>query len=351
MAAAFVAKAALTVVGLGLVRLQPPQLVLEFLYSECSAGCRAKVLFIGGCMGWCCSKPQQQSPSLRSPLPSPVAIGLYAILSFAMDGPAAAASALIGKHRCGPQHCAVPAWLTRLLNSSKGCADSPCPPASHQPAPCCLLPAGMQVSPHFDSPWSSTSLADFWSRRWDLAAGNTLRKLVYEPVLEGEGMALAGRAGLLLLQCQVLVARGWVAGGSPRAWLSAAGFSAYNGDAALRCVHAQWAPPSLLPLPGRLVRTAAPPLRATRGAAASAAKRHRRRRLVGSASCFLVSAAMHELQFWYMTGRHSGGLMLAFFLAQVPLLSGERQLGGVLRWAGPAAGGVSEPWSSSCTTR
>ena len=30
---------------------------------------------------------------------------------------------------------------------------------------------GLRVSPHFDRPWRSTSIASFWSKRWDLAAG------------------------------------------------------------------------------------------------------------------------------------------------------------------------------------
>jgi hypothetical protein len=36
----------------------------------------------------------------------------------------------------------------------------------------------------------------------------------------------------------------------------------------------------------------------------------------------------------YMTGGWSGGLMLAFFLGQVPLMAAERRLAAVLRWAG-----------------
>ena len=30
---------------------------------------------------------------------------------------------------------------------------------------------GLRVSPHFDRPWRSISVATFWSKRWDLAAG------------------------------------------------------------------------------------------------------------------------------------------------------------------------------------
>lgn len=41
-----------------------------------------------------------------------------------------------------------------------GCADPCAPPPSPPCAP------GMAVAPHFDAPYLSTSLADFWSRRW-----------------------------------------------------------------------------------------------------------------------------------------------------------------------------------------
>ena len=41
------------------------------------------------------------------------------------------------------------------------------------------------MAPHFDAPWRATSLAEFWSKRWDLAASNALRCVVYEPLLEG----------------------------------------------------------------------------------------------------------------------------------------------------------------------
>ncbi|KAL4446748.1 hypothetical protein ABPG77_007992 [Micractinium sp. CCAP 211/92] len=49
---------------------------------------------------------------------------------------------------------------------------------------------GLRVSPHFDRPWMATTVASFWSKRWDLAAGNTLRQLIFDSVSEGRLQAL-----------------------------------------------------------------------------------------------------------------------------------------------------------------
>ncbi|KAL4422737.1 hypothetical protein ABPG75_008934 [Micractinium tetrahymenae] len=188
MAGAFAAKVALMAVGIAVLRTNPPLLVVDLLYT----------------------------------------LGLYAILSFTMDGPAAGLSAAIG----------------------------------------------MAVAPHFDEPYLSTSLADFWSRRWDLAAGNALRMVVFEPIMEGR-----------LVHVET------------------------SKQAAAEQRQAPSAPAH---------------------SAAGAVQARRRRRLLATTACFLVSGAMHELQFVYMTGRWSRGLMLAFFLAQVPMLSLERSLAAAL---------------------
>jgi hypothetical protein len=37
---------------------------------------------------------------------------------------------------------------------------------------------GLKIAPHFDKPFLSSSITDFWSRRWNLTAGNALRFLV-----------------------------------------------------------------------------------------------------------------------------------------------------------------------------
>ena len=39
-----------------------------------------------------------------------------------------------------------------------------------------------------------SSLTDFWSRRWNLTAGNALRLLVYDPISEGRLIRRAGTA-------------------------------------------------------------------------------------------------------------------------------------------------------------
>ncbi|PRQ23887.1 putative long-chain-alcohol O-fatty-acyltransferase [Rosa chinensis] len=41
---------------------------------------------------------------------------------------------------------------------------------------------GFELEPHFNEPYFSTSLQDFWGRRWNLVVSNTLRPLVHHPV-------------------------------------------------------------------------------------------------------------------------------------------------------------------------
>lgn len=42
---------------------------------------------------------------------------------------------------------------------------------------------GLDLEPQFDDPYLSTSLQDFWGRRWNLVVTSILRPTVYEPVL------------------------------------------------------------------------------------------------------------------------------------------------------------------------
>ncbi|KAG1666283.1 hypothetical protein FOA52_004764 [Chlamydomonas sp. UWO 241] len=44
---------------------------------------------------------------------------------------------------------------------------------------------GINVIPTFDPPWLSTSLADFWGRRWNITTSHLLRAVVFDPIAEG----------------------------------------------------------------------------------------------------------------------------------------------------------------------
>lgn len=48
---------------------------------------------------------------------------------------------------------------------------------------CGLL--GFKILPTFDQPWMSSSLADFWGRRWNITTSHLLRALIYDPIVEG----------------------------------------------------------------------------------------------------------------------------------------------------------------------
>lgn len=44
---------------------------------------------------------------------------------------------------------------------------------------------GLKVLPHFNQPYLSYSLADFWGRRWNMMTANLLKAVVYSPIVEG----------------------------------------------------------------------------------------------------------------------------------------------------------------------
>lgn len=44
---------------------------------------------------------------------------------------------------------------------------------------------GLELSPHFDTPFLARSYGDLWARRWNLVAGHSLRFLVFDVVAEG----------------------------------------------------------------------------------------------------------------------------------------------------------------------
>eukprot|EP00891_Asterochloris_glomerata_P009675 jgi/Astpho2/9675/fgenesh1_pg.00146_%23_81_t len=53
------------------------------------------------------------------------------------------------------------------------------------PATVAISTTGLAISPHFDQPYASESMASFWGRRWNVATSNTLRSLIYDPIYEG----------------------------------------------------------------------------------------------------------------------------------------------------------------------
>mmetsp|Transcript_5271 Transcript_5271/g.12400 ORF Transcript_5271/g.12400 Transcript_5271/m.12400 type:complete len:339 (-) Transcript_5271:126-1142(-) len=44
---------------------------------------------------------------------------------------------------------------------------------------------GMKIIPTFDQPWFSTSLADFWGRRWNITTSSVLRTVIHDTIMEG----------------------------------------------------------------------------------------------------------------------------------------------------------------------
>ena len=44
---------------------------------------------------------------------------------------------------------------------------------------------GLELSPHFDTPFLARSYGDLWARRWNLVAGHSLRFLIFDVVAEG----------------------------------------------------------------------------------------------------------------------------------------------------------------------
>ncbi|KAF5832586.1 hypothetical protein DUNSADRAFT_11486 [Dunaliella salina] len=44
---------------------------------------------------------------------------------------------------------------------------------------------GMKIIPTFDQPWLSTSLADFWGRRWNITTSSVLRTVIHDTIMEG----------------------------------------------------------------------------------------------------------------------------------------------------------------------
>ncbi|MQM04362.1 hypothetical protein Taro_037156 [Colocasia esculenta] len=61
-----------------------------------------------------------------------------------------------------------------------------------------LLPAGTELAPQFAAPYLSSSLQDFWGRRWNLMVSDILRSAVYAPVRAAWGSTTGVMAAFLV---------------------------------------------------------------------------------------------------------------------------------------------------------
>jgi hypothetical protein len=116
---------------------------------------------------------------------------------------------------------------------------------------------GLAVAPHYDQPYLSCSFTDFWSRRWNLNTGYTLRFLIYEPICQGSIISVPDEKK--------------------------------NSSDSKRTSHKDSESPS------------------------------KRRRAVALCASFFVSGLMHEMFIGYLRSRFSGH-MLAFFAVQGPCI-------------------------------
>ena len=193
------------------------------------------------------------------------------------------------------------------------------------------------VSPHFHSPWLSSSVASFWNQRWDLAAGNALRALVYEPCMEGSLVCKNGRKML-----------GKV-GSSEERINQKQQYDNFKGKLEVERLHDTERVGSdhrelrqgerLFHRHHREVDQGANT--SSRGAESdvreamllkSSIQRPRRQFIALSAS-FITSGIIHEIMHWYFTGTRSGPRWpwLCFFLLQIPIIVVERVVLRMLR--------------------
>lgn len=139
--------------------------------------------------------------------------------------------------------------------------------------------AELDVVPPFDRPWMSTSLADFWSRRWNNTVSLTLRSLIYDPIVEG-----------------CWIHRGPAMPAGPEAAAAAAGADSSNTNSTDSSSSSSAAkPPRVHPL----------------------------KKLAGTAATFAVSGIMHEFVLLYALhegNSYPAGFWFMFFFSQMPLL-------------------------------
>jgi hypothetical protein len=167
---------------------------------------------------------------------------------------------------------------------------------------------GVPVSPHFDQPWLSSSVVTFWSRRWDLAAGNVLRQLIYDPIVEKKIISSAAAttaSDKITASCPPVVVFDTGKGDE-----TATTSSQTQGDITKKTKNST------------TTVTKTPDVR--QGEVSAPVPVLQWRRVLGSSASFLTSGLVHEYIFWYLTGHTSGGVWLSFFTIQIPIIAAER---------------------------
>ncbi|PNH08288.1 Acyl-CoA--sterol O-acyltransferase 1 [Tetrabaena socialis] len=173
------------------------------------------------------------------------------------------------------------------------------------PAAVAVEALGLQLGPTFDQPWLSSSLADFWARRWNIPTATCLRTLVYDPIVDGALIAPAWRRASPGEQAEGEHAKGR----EPPAPVPAQA----PGQSGSLAQQPQLQPP----VQGSAVRAR------TEEQARAAPRPSMLRRQLGVHAVFLVSGLVHEYIAWNVSGAGWGWKWTLFFYIQAPLMTAE----------------------------
>ncbi|KAG2496338.1 hypothetical protein HYH03_005568 [Edaphochlamys debaryana] len=190
------------------------------------------------------------------------------------------------------------------------------------PAAVAVEALGLQLVPTFDQPWRSTSLADFWGRRWNITTSSVLRTLVYDPIVQG---SLVHPSRLPASQSPATPATALHAGAgvSPKANGHANGHSPADAPAS-PAAHTNGHATNGHSAEGKVEAAA-------KGIAAARRRPSAWRRAVGLHAVFLTSGLVHEYVAWCITGSPWGWKWTLFFWVQAPLMQAEALAGKALK--------------------
>lgn len=210
---------------------------------------------------------------------------------------------------------------------------------------------GLTLAPHFINPFASTSLTDFWARRWNITQGLVLRFYVYEPIIQGRLIATQAahqqhpQVTSSQTDSSTAERRGDLQPQQPRSGntpVSGAAAKPPTGRDSLqgslkRRKPSPFAGPatdSMTTITSSSSSSGATAIPATATLAGpSAAVAPRWRRQLAAAATFVVSGLEHELFLWYLL-RHWGYQWFLFFTLQGLLLAVEGKCKRAARAAG-----------------